>query len=375
MAVRSMDAMKYADDMNDCRSQCNDQKQFNCNSFSYQDNQCQMSGEWFPGPVELKVQQGSQFMARTCNFEPCRGLVTYERVTGFSLDAIRTNLTNESVPFEECRSACHNLKDCLAFVYEHNPGHCFKLDRNSQGRSTTFFANGSSSYFEKVCLQLDDDADCSSKLWTFSRTLGARLPPEMYVKSVEHVQSRRDCEVLCLNERSFHCLSAVYDENTIECKLSNQRRNYDVNLTVDDNLKVSYLENQCAKPINLDCDYEQMDGLKNIVFEQKLTNTSVEQCRERCEQITSFECNAFSFDDNRAICLLSHTMSLRNNEHLESDLNYSYFQRNCTNDQLQPTPRDGGGCISFRVMISFDYSQETHPLRRPASLMMCPRLP
>lgn len=352
--VRSQDALDYADDENECRTRCNDMHSFNCNSYSYVNNQCALSGEWYPSPpsvVEPSEQQNAIFAYRTCVYDECRGLASYERVTGFSLAANGVPLVNATAGSSQslltCMAACNAAHDCLAFVIDRESDQCLKLDRNSQGRSKVFVREPKVSYFERVCLRLHDDAvrQCANKTWSFLRVVGAQLPAHLYTKSIEHVQSRRDCEELCLNERGFHCLSALYNEETIRCMLSNKRRSSNANLLASDNFKISYLESQCAARISEDekCMFVEEPGAKNIHVDGAFESVSLAQCSELCDNSPHFQCASYSYARVSQKCLLSSVNAQSHlQDYLELSSNYSYFDKNCTNEILQPTERSDG---------------------------------
>jgi len=72
------------------------------------------------------------------------------------------------------------------------------------------------------------------------------------------VPSRRDCEELCLRERTFSCRSAEYDTVALTCALSRETRRTQPN-AVRDARNVDYLENQCIQTSERDNDDVDVD--------------------------------------------------------------------------------------------------------------------
>lgn len=149
----------------------------------------------------------------------------------------------------ECRQYCHSVGlDCPAFSVNYQNMRCDKLDRNSQGRTQELSPRAGENYFEKICLRGNFATACQGKAWAFERVLGMELVPTLYEKSFSHVLSRRDCEEHCLNEQTFNCRSAVYFDDTAECRLSrHDRRTHADGVIKTSNPRINYLENQCIE--------------------------------------------------------------------------------------------------------------------------------
>lgn len=57
-------------------------------------------------------------------------------------------------PKQKCARKCdEDSGDCPAFAVDYTRNRCFKLDRNTQGRSTVILSSPGKSYFEKVCVR------------------------------------------------------------------------------------------------------------------------------------------------------------------------------------------------------------------------------
>lgn len=149
----------------------------------------------------------------------------------------------------ECRQFCQSSGlDCPAFSVNYQNMRCDKLDRNSQGRTQELSPRAGENYFEKICLRGNFATACQGKAWAFERVLGMELVPTLYEKSFSHVLSRRDCEEHCLNEQAFNCRSAVYFDDTAECRLSrHDRRTQPDGVIKTSNPRINYLENQCIE--------------------------------------------------------------------------------------------------------------------------------
>lgn len=88
---------------------------------------------------------------------------------------------------------------------------------------------------------------CNDRLWAFERVVGAFLEG-FDDKEERSVQSKTDCERLCLLEAEFVCRSAEYDETLKVCRLSREdRRTQPSAFRRQPRISVDYLENQCVK--------------------------------------------------------------------------------------------------------------------------------
>lgn len=87
---------------------------------------------------------------------------------------------------------------------------------------------------------------CGDRLWAFERVRDAFL--NGYVeKEVQNVQTKEECERLCLTEVSFICRSADYDEVMRVCRMSKEdRRSQPQAFREVVGSNRDYLENQCA---------------------------------------------------------------------------------------------------------------------------------
>ena len=132
---------------------------------------------------------------------------------------------------------------------------CYQLDTNSgsdDNRDILITSDTRSAYFEKVCLR---SASCE-KAWIYERSVGYLL--EGYDdRVIAEVNSRRECEELCLIETEFVCASAEYFYSKFECRLSKETRRSKPASFRAGTEDVDYLENQCIRErLPETCQYE-----------------------------------------------------------------------------------------------------------------------
>ena len=73
-----------------------------------------------------------------------------------------------------------------------------------------------------------------------------------------NVPTRRDCEELCLRERSFQCKSAEFDTVALTCTLSRESRRTKPK-SFRDARNVDYLENGCMDTSKCDINLTRFD--------------------------------------------------------------------------------------------------------------------
>ena len=83
-------------------------------------------------------------------------------------------------------------------------------------------------FFEKVCLrgvrQNQFDSLCNAERgWAFERVVGGELEGFDH-KEINSIESRGECERLCLLEDEFPCRSAEFDSDARRCVLSRDDR-------------------------------------------------------------------------------------------------------------------------------------------------------
>lgn len=456
IGIISMDALKFAQTVQDCQMKCNQESTFNCRSYSFHQQRCFLSGDDGSSLnshlIKLPTKQGWQFGEKKCLVELCtKGIFSYEKITGHTLRSALSSpidlmmpsgssslgmvmlgnnlddleklqhessqaklrrllpiydgkaLTNTSnlvstmmmmasnsplgsqdplhvsatsryqrsasnlAITNNCRHSCDlGYLNCPAFTIDYKNNRCQRLDRNSQGRHQELVARDGFAYFEKICLRVPEIMSmCQDKYWIFERVLGYELAPRLYDKSLKFVQSRRDCQEYCLEEKQFQCRSALYNDEVSECKLSR----YDRRLATQEggyyrnfNARISYLENQCIRDHTVDeqlqCYYEQAKDEPSYptftehiemvqpppVSTAEVESTSRQQstnkpistrygynyCEQLCNDNARFECHSFGYYASTAQCFLSGDDSTSAGESATtSSTGFTYFEKKC----------------------------------------------
>lgn len=450
LGIISMDALKFAQTVQDCQSKCNQESTFNCRSYSYHQQRCFLSGDdshsLNSNLIKLPVKQNWQFGEKKCQVELCtKGMFSYEKTTGYTLrsalstpidlmapsgstlslsiarntpdpvermqlEASQARLRNllpralndtSSIvsammmtaansdpnqtpdPMYEAASGSRNYRsasnlaitnncrhscdlaylNCPAFTIDYKNNRCQRLDRNSQGRHHELVAQDGFAYFEKICLRVPAIMSmCQDKYWIFERVIGYELAPRFYEKSLKFVQSRRDCEEYCLEEKQFQCRSALYNDENSECKLSKIDRRLaaqDGGYYKNFNARISYLENQCVRDHSLDkelqCSYEkvrdesvyptytehievaQSTSLANLETESTRISTSSAStrqgsafCEQLCNDNSRFECHSFGYYASTSQCFLSGDDSISAGDlAMTPSTGFVYYEKRC----------------------------------------------
>ncbi|XP_065287791.1 uncharacterized protein [Dermacentor albipictus] len=316
VGVVSMDLLQFATSVDDCQTQCDRETTFNCRAYSYMENRCYLSGDdtISLGPSGLPPMTNAAYGEKKCITEQCTlGVFTYEKMTGFVMRSAARSAIPLSSPGAlgntlECRQFCQMAGlDCPAFSVNYQNMRCDKLDRNSQGRTQELSPRAGENYFEKICLRGNFATACQGKAWAFERVLGLELVPTLYDKSFAHVQSRRDCEEHCLNEQAFDCRSAVYFDDTAECRLSRHDRRTQPDGTIkSSNPRINYLENQCLE-VSPTCPYEKTaDAYPVYTDVVQMTGIISEQsCESFCTTYPNFNCRSFAYYPSNGQCFIS----------------------------------------------------------------------
>ncbi|XP_035231145.1 uncharacterized protein LOC118203012, partial [Stegodyphus dumicola] len=311
------DHLQFAASVTDCMDQCDAETAFNCWSYSYVDNRCQLSGDssvTWGKDVILPSHPGAVYGELKCFFEQCdNGVMTFEKMTGVLLRSAQGSMMKVSKHGAlgntlECAQIClEDGTECPAFSDHYHNMRCDRLDRNSNGRTQELIARDGESYFEKICLQGPEAQTCSDKAWAFERALGYELADNLYQKTINKVETRTSCIQLCLSEREFTCKSARYDEDSGECKLSpSDRRTEPMKYYRSQNARVSYLENSCL-PVDTSCPYVETEDAyptyANIIQTEGVS--TLESCRDLCNNLERFSCRSFSYYSSALQCFLS----------------------------------------------------------------------
>ncbi|GFU94331.1 uncharacterized protein TNCV_162611 [Trichonephila clavipes] len=182
------------------------------------------------------------------------GIESFEKTTGTafgpSVGASVLLQQQDQALTRDCINLCKQQSQCLAFSLDYAGFRCGSYNVNSVGRRDALEVRLNNNYFEKTCFHgvqrsLFENL-CGDRLWAFERVRDAFL--NGYVeKEVQNVQTKEECERLCLTEVNFICRSADYDEVMRVCRLSKEdRRSQPQAFREVVGSNRDYLENQCA---------------------------------------------------------------------------------------------------------------------------------
>ena len=161
---------------------------------------------------------------------------------------------------------------------------------------------------------------------------GHELAPILYKKTLNFVQSRRDCQEYCLQEREFPCRSALYNDETTECRLSDEdRRTSPGSYYRSRSIKVNYLENQCVRSHST-CPYEKtLDAYPT--YTDLVENNGVsshEVCEKYCNENKRFLCRSFAYYSANGQCFISgDDRASADSAAIQKRSGILYFERLC----------------------------------------------
>ncbi|XP_067124590.1 uncharacterized protein [Centruroides vittatus] len=342
----STDLIKFADNVDDCRNQCEQEPSFNCRSYSYVDNKCFLSSDGTStlGFEFLKEESGVIFGEKKCVVDRCNdGTITFEKITGYILrSSVETNIEIprtgstwlQGITLDCWKHCKESTDDCPAFTVSYQTQRCQKLDRNSQGRIGDLTPRPGGNYFEKICLRGTQAEACKNKAWAFERVPAFELEESLYDRHIPNVQNRSECEELCLREITFVCRSAFYHEDDLICKLSREdRRTQSQKYHTNNNIRTSYLENSCI-PVLTTCPYEHTldhySTYTDTVHRGAIQSHS--DCEKVCDDFQGFNCRSYAYYSAQGQCFFSgdDTVSVGGKKlSLQPRQGITYFERNC----------------------------------------------
>jgi len=244
------------------------------------------------------------------------GVETYEKTSGTTVlcDSDCTSQGLLSQPdtsvTRDCIAICKQTSSCISFTVDYQNSRCqsYSLDtETSIGRSKLQTDSGVN-FFEKVCLrgvrQNQFDSLCNAERgWAFERVVGGELEGFDH-KEINSIESRGECERLCLLEDEFPCRSAEFDSDARRCVLSrDDRRTQPEAFRYGAGTNIDYIENQCTKPLP-DCSYtSSKKDVTVVAMDDILYSRTVQDCERFCDDARAFNCRSFSQKDDR--CYLS----------------------------------------------------------------------
>nr|CAD7262146.1 unnamed protein product [Timema shepardi] len=230
------------------------------------------------------IQRRELWFVRQC----FGGTETYEKTTGvnFVFGTSQGILTQPGTDYDNSR--------CQSYTVD------------SVGHRNSLHDKIGSNYFEKICLRgvSNLNAMCGDRLWSFERVVGAFLE-NFDDREERNIQSKGECEKLCLLETSFTCRSAEFDETLNICRLSREDRRSQPNaFRRQTGSPIDYLENQCVRSLP-DCRYNVRQGSAVISMDELQFAASQGECEALCDQARGFTCRAFTYSAGEKRCYLS----------------------------------------------------------------------
>ncbi|CAB3367593.1 Hypothetical predicted protein [Cloeon dipterum] len=275
-----------------------------------------------------------------CNGQCFGGTETYEKTTGikFTFGTSQGLLTQPGTGItRDCTAICRQTPSCAAFSVDYENSRCQSYTMGSSGHRNSLQEKIGSNFYEKICLRgvSNLSAMCGDRLWAFERVLGAYLEG-FDDREERNVQSKTECEKLCLFETGFTCRSAEYDETQNICRLSREDRRSQPNAfrrQVGGN--VDYLENQCVRPLP-DCRYHPRPDNAVLSMDELQFAASQGECEALCDQARGFTCRAFTFAVDEKRCYLSGDDSISlNNAPLMLKRGALYAEKQCSISQCE----------------------------------------
>ncbi|CAM1310292.1 Uncharacterised protein g5409 [Pycnogonum litorale] len=369
--VVSIDNLQGAQSIEACQSTCDSLQDFVCRSFEFRrtsndrlSQECLLSGDnslTLDGAT-LPDKFNSVYRERKCVTEKCiNGIYTYEKMTRTTLTTglsqrqffIPANVTKKTA---YCLQACDvDGGKCPSVLVNYNDRTCRILDRNSQGRENYFAPFESVNFFEKICLRgAEARINCRANLWAFERLLGHQLTLSLYYQRIPGVQSRRDCEELCINSRE--CRSALYEADSTDCRLSAETRRTrpnDFKRVFVGQIRekaINYLENTCV-PAPTSCTYRKYDDSQLVYSDVEADGyPSDSDCRQLCDSTRSFTCRGYTYFSLYRRCFLSADdgISTENRQKLQK-FGLTYHERSCQSSTVTTTSPPDGDCLNGLV--------------------------
>lgn len=232
--------------------------------------------------------------------------VSFEVVTGYVYTAPADMLDSQpgTLMLTDCIDTCRANSSCKSINYE--TGLCVLFSSSAdenQGQLTPSQFPVFTIYVQKNCLPSALTCDAA---WSFDRVMDHQLDTEIRARG--QVESRQQCMELCLSEVDFECRSAMYTEETGECRLAEMDRHaMSGRPGFAPAPGVEYMEINCVADTSKLCLYEKTRGkiLKTVDAVYQAI-ASEEDCRDLCNN-APFRCHSYDYNDTGDdVCRLSH---------------------------------------------------------------------
>ena len=237
------------------------------------------------------------------------GVKVFSRFPGRSIDGNETKssgvLLQEPGPgiTLDCIKLCDEQPTCSSFNLEYTKTKCVSFS-DIELEQIKIYAG--SSFFQKGCYQNVSkeflDSTCGRRAWTFDVIVDASL--EGFAASiVSQVESRQDCEQLCMKSEEIECKSANYFPALKECGISREtRRSQPQAFRTGYNSSI-YLENQCVPPRPSPCRYHKTQDTKLLAIDSLVFAKDDADCQKMCDSNQDFICRSYSLQETK--CHLS----------------------------------------------------------------------
>ncbi|XP_067133905.1 uncharacterized protein [Centruroides vittatus] len=246
------------------------------------------------------------------------GIGSYDKVTGRKFgsgvtSSVLTEQRNQALT-RECLNLCKQQSSCRSFSLDYKEFRCNSYEVDSVGRKELFEVVSGVNYFEKTCFRgipkANFDTLCGSRMWTFDRVPDAFL--DGYVeKDVTNIQTKEECQKLCLLEESFTCRSCDHDEVQKICRLSKEdRRTQPQAFREVPGSGRDYLENQCAASAPTSCRYDLRPDISILSMDGLQYASNEDECQSQCDTETAFTCRSYTYMENRCYVSGDDTTSL-----------------------------------------------------------------
>ncbi|KAG8201938.1 hypothetical protein JTE90_027414 [Oedothorax gibbosus] len=257
-------------------------------------------------PGSMQSSRSLDYYEITRSVEGCDASeIHFEMVSGMMLNSNPYFITSDLTP-QDCMVRCKRERRCRSVTIDYKKGSC-QYNSESVGSSsdTKLQQNGNFNYFEKICLA---GTQCQ-KDWSFERIRNKELVGIDHEKVLVEANTKEECQTACLKHKQFQCLSAEFNYQLSECRLSpyNRFSSTDKSVSVSNSrFVVDYFENNCIEEPRGFCNTKMIKRLKLMLTEKITTGESIEDCRQQCYDTKEFVCRSANFDNRQRTCGLSH---------------------------------------------------------------------
>jgi len=342
VGIISMDALKFAQTVQDCQMKCNQETTFNCRSYSFHQQRCFLSGDdsssLNSNLIKLPEKQGWLFGEKRCIVEQCtKGVFSYEKITGYVLrSALSTpiDLMMPSNSFLTMTMVGNNLDELEKLQHESSQTRLSSLLPVFQTRSnrssdlvTTMMRMAANSSPPDLAEQLHESASTDQRHKTASN-----------LAITSHC--RNSCDLSYLN-----CPAFTIDYKNNRCqRLDRNSQGRHSELVARDGF--AYYEKICLRvpEIMSMCQdkywiFERVIGheLAPRLYEKSLKFVqSRRDCEEYCLGEKQFQCRSALYNDEVSECKLSQydrrLASQEGSYYKNFNVRVSYLENQCIRD-------------------------------------------